>query len=463
MKVNILLRNILKTLLLFLATCCLLISCKDNDFSTNPSHKLSFSKNVLNFDTLFTTIGSTTRTFMVYNRNNQPLRISEIRLPENSMFRMNVDGVSGNVMTNVEIRAKDSMFVFVEVTINPANEQLPFLVEDSIMFYTNTNVQHVKLTAYGQDAVIFRNRTLPDTTLLGEKPYLIFGDLIAENLTIEKNSRLFFRHNANLIVNGNLRINGTREEPVIFRGDRLDNFLQDFKYDDLPGQWGGIVLASERNHYINFANIRNGKTGIRIDSAKLKIENSMIHNFDDCGIKAKHAEIWIGNSLIANCGENCLQFVGGKHDIVQSTIANFYSNLSADTHRKDVAVLLTNSDGDENVALSQATFINSIVYGSFQNEITLRKKDEIEFNYSFQHCLLRAKESDFDENNLLNIIWNENPEFVSAKFPYDFRLKANSPAIDKGDPSVLLMYPYDLDGNLRTGNPDLGAYKHTTE
>jgi hypothetical protein len=460
-----LLRNTFKTLLLLLAIGCLFISCNDDDFSTNPSYQLSFSRDTLTFDTLFTTVGSTTQAFMIYNKNSKPIKISEIKLADNSTFRINVDGVSGHLFTNVEIRANDSLYVFVEVTIDPKDENLPFLVEDSILFYTNTNAQQVKLIAYGQDAIVFTSRTLPDTTLLGEKPYLIYGDLIAANLTIEKNCKLYFHNKANLIVNGDLRINGTPEEPVILRGDRLDYFMEGYKYDDLPGQWGGILLTgSGRDHYIGFANIRNGKTGIQLENSTLKIENTLIHNFDTCGIKAKQAEIWIGNSLIANCAENCLQFTGGRYNIIQTTIAGYYSNMSADTRRSGTSVLLKNTDGKDNYALSQANFKNTIIYGSLQNEITLIKEDAAEFNYSFSHCLLKAKENDFDNDKMTGNSWNEDPSFISTKFVYDFRLDANSPAIAKGDASTLSTYPYDLDGVLRPAEtPDLGAYEHVTE
>ena len=76
-----------------------LLSCDglDENYSNNPNHRLSFSVDTLSFDTVFTTIGSATKEFMIYNRNDQPLLISEIMLAsgEETGFRINVDGRKG--------------------------------------------------------------------------------------------------------------------------------------------------------------------------------------------------------------------------------------------------------------------------------------------------------------------------------------------------------------------------------
>jgi hypothetical protein len=96
-------------------------SCRKDEIITDSSAKLSFSTDTLIVDTVFSTIGSTTRRIVVYNRNNQRINISTIAVAGglNSQFRINVDGVSGNQHQNVEIEANDSLFIFVEVTIDP--------------------------------------------------------------------------------------------------------------------------------------------------------------------------------------------------------------------------------------------------------------------------------------------------------------------------------------------------------
>ena len=101
-----------------------LSSCDDELFTTDPEKVLTFSADTLTFDTVFTTIGSTTEKILVFNPNNRALRISSIALAggANSQFRLNVDGNINvnNEFTDIEISAKDSMYIFIEVTADVA-------------------------------------------------------------------------------------------------------------------------------------------------------------------------------------------------------------------------------------------------------------------------------------------------------------------------------------------------------
>ena len=91
---------ILATLLLNMLPAC---DGLDDHYSTNPTYRLSFSTDTLAFDTIFSTIGSTTRQFMIYNKNSEPLSIESIMLAsgEATGFRMNVDGRKGSSFNNV--------------------------------------------------------------------------------------------------------------------------------------------------------------------------------------------------------------------------------------------------------------------------------------------------------------------------------------------------------------------------
>ena len=114
-------------------------SCKkERLYSYDNSLKLSFSSDTVTFDTVFTTIGSSTRQLMIYNNNDDNLIINSVRLAggTSSQFSINLDGESGYDFSNVEIYAKDSLFLFVRVTINPNNDNNPFFVEDQLIFET---------------------------------------------------------------------------------------------------------------------------------------------------------------------------------------------------------------------------------------------------------------------------------------------------------------------------------------
>ena len=123
----------------------------------NRDHRLAFSTDTMVFDTVFTTIGSSTRNFRVYNPNRQSIEISSVRLAggANSPFRMNVDGEPTNHAQNLTVAPGDSLFVFVEVTIDPNNQNSPLRTMDSIVFETNGNLQDVKLVAWGQDVHLY--------------------------------------------------------------------------------------------------------------------------------------------------------------------------------------------------------------------------------------------------------------------------------------------------------------------
>ena len=229
----------------------LLTSCIDDDFTTNPSHILAFSTDTVAFDTVFTTIGTSTRSFRIYNPNKKLLNISSIKLAdaERSGFHINVDGMSGDQFTDVEIRGKDSLYIFVEANIDPTNQDNPIFIVDSIVFLTNGVQQDVKLTAYGQDVIIKRGETLTaDTRLTAERPYLIYDSLVVApgaTLHIEPGARVHFHHKASLLVQGRLQAEGSIENQIQIRGDRLDRLFADLPYDNLGGQWGGIRFYPE--------------------------------------------------------------------------------------------------------------------------------------------------------------------------------------------------------------------------
>ena len=72
-------------------------ACRRISFIEDSGAKLTFSRDTVKFDTVFTTVGSATRSFKIYNPYNENIRISSIELMggEPSNFRMNVDGQIG--------------------------------------------------------------------------------------------------------------------------------------------------------------------------------------------------------------------------------------------------------------------------------------------------------------------------------------------------------------------------------
>ena len=162
-------------------------SCDDLDnYSTNPSHTLTFSQDTLRMDTILTELGTSTHILKVYNRNKEPLLISSIHLADgnNSGFRINVDGIKGNSHRDVEIRERDSLFIFVEATLPSTDNDDVVFRKDSIVFMTNGVTQDVKLLAYGQDFIPFRGKVITqDTIIRSRRPIVIYDSLYQLSLS----------------------------------------------------------------------------------------------------------------------------------------------------------------------------------------------------------------------------------------------------------------------------------------
>jgi hypothetical protein len=485
---------ILRKIQLFFSLFVLLViaiefsACRDDVYSTNPNDKLTFSTDTLAFDTVFTTLGSATSKIMIYNRNNVALKISLLGIAggKDSPFKITVDGSlnANNQFEDLEIRAKDSLYVFVAVTVNPTNSDSPVFIRDSLVLQTNGINQNIKLQAFGQDIKILRNkRILNDTTLTAEKPYLIYGNLTvdtAKTLTLNPGCKLYFHNNANLIVYGNLKAEGTTDKPISLRGDRLDNikFATPFPYNNVSGQWGGLYLLWKGgNHVLNHVNMNSGYVGIYFSNEDrntiptLEIANSRIQNFLLDGLFVQNGNVQVTNTEISNTGSYSVYLNGGKHSFIQSTIANYFNNSSVQPTSRDgkPAVMIMDMN---RAAPMQSFFQNCVISGSADNEFSLASPFLNLYDGVFDHCYIRKPEA-LDLPQFTAIRWSQKTDtlFKSIRYNYvkntyfDFRLDSVSPARGIGantDPAVVAKYHLntDLNGSPRpTDKPDAGAYQ----
>jgi len=456
--------------------------CNDEYFSTNPKYKLEFSTDTLTFDTVFTTIGSATSKILVYNRNNVALRISHIGIAggKNSSFRINVDGSSSadNQFKNIEIRAKDSLYIFMTVNVNPTNVNSP-VIEDSLTFQTNGVNQNIKLQAFRQNMIPLKNkRFLNDTTLNDNLPYIIYDSLVISSnktLTLQPGCKLYFHNNANLIVHGNLSAIGTAEKPIIMRGDRLDKvkFVDPVPYNLISGQWGGVyLLGDEGNHVLKHVNMNSGYVGVyffnnnRNKLPNLEISDCRIHNFLLYGLTVQNGNITVTNTEISNTSSYSVYLNGGKHTFIQSTIANYYNSAVQPASRDNKpAVMIMNLN---RVAPMETVFLNCVITGSLENEFSLASKYLTLYKGTFDHCYIR-KTPATDLPQFTNIRWYQKNDTVFKSINYDeakgtyynFMPDSVSPVRGLADPAVISEYhlEYDLNGNLRDDKPDAGAYE----
>lgn len=470
--------------LLFMAG--MLISCDDSFLPGEDRAKgpIGFSKDTLSFDTVFTTIGSTTSKILIYNYQNKPVTIDEIRLSggAGSSFRLNVDGVKSadNSFKDITIRGRDSMYVFVEVTVDPQGVNNPVMITDSILFQVEGGKQRVLLEAYGQDMEIFRDKyILNDTILSGEKPYLVYGYLAIDSgktLTLPPGCSLYFHNNANLVVYGNLKAMGTFDQPVVMRGDRLDKvrFETPVPYNYVAGQWGGVHLLSKTgNHELNHVNMSSGYAGIYFYNSdeqykpSLKITNCRIHNFLLYNLVAVNGDVLAANSEITNSGSYTVYLSGGKHEFYHCTIANYFSyNPVAPISREQTPAFMMMDLGR---TLPMQTIVrNCIITGTASNELVLASKYPELYNADISYSYIRrSKESTLPFYD--HIRWYDYSDEVFKNIRYDteagtyfnFVPDSLSPVRGLSDQEISGEYPIDLNGKSRFADnaPDAGAYE----
>lgn len=448
--------------------------CEQEELLKDPEARLFFSKDTVNFDTIFTTLGSTTRQLKVYNRYNKTIRISEIRLAggESSPFRLNIDGISTSRQTNIEILPKDSLYIFVQVTIDPKNSNAPVLVHDSILFTTNNTVQDVDLVAWGQDMHLILADTIHQPTIWpADKPYLIRYYLIVDSaqvLTIEAGVKIYMHRDAVMEIRGSLHAQGTLDQPIYIQGDRLEK-----DYDDIPGQWLALAFSpSSTDNLLEYTNIRNGvviQIGRLEDprNVPVAIKNCQIFNMSFAGIYAFGASITAENLVVADAGTLLLGlFKGGTYRFFHCTLNNkgvlFYN-------RSAPSVILTNYFVGQNQTeytgdLQEAIFGNCIIWGNLENELALSLKPGAGMaNYKFKNCLLRLDPSKLplnDINHFDSVWYNTSPTFRDAD-KWNFIPDSTSFSNNKGSLSIANLVPFDLRGKdrLADGNPDLGAFE----
>ncbi|MCD4745912.1 MAG: hypothetical protein K8R58_06400, partial [Bacteroidales bacterium] len=435
-------QKIIKTGIFLIFILLILFSCrKDDEIDTNPSLKLEFSTDSIIFDTVFSTVGSTTKHLMVYNTNKNKINISSIQLAggSNSPYRINIDGSPAVTLNNIEIAGNDSLYVFIKVTVDPTNQNSPLVIKDSIIFETNSNIQDIDLIAWGQDAYYFIADTyvqgLPpyiivahensDTTWDSQKPYLIYGYAVVDStaiLRIDAGANIHFHNNSGLWVykGGSIKVNGTLDFPVTFQGDRLEQY-----YKDIPGQWDRIWLnEGSIDNEFNYAVIKNGYIGIQAETMvndmgnQLILKNTIIKNMSRWGIFTKFYKITAINNVIANCAENTLFLsTGGNYDFRQCTFANYWNN----SVRQDPSFIISNYiiliDNNGNAItylgdLSKAYFGNCIIYGNLDEEILLAEEQGVAFNYRFDHSLMKTQINISDPTYYLECKKNLDPKFI---------------------------------------------------
>jgi len=486
----------------------------DLSFSPAQTQDIRFSSDTVYLDTVFTSIGSSTYNLRIYNQANHNIKIGSIRLGQasDSQFRLNVDGMHGQDFNDVEILANDSIYVFIETTVNIKdyaanapeflyNDQLLVdeqtvelitLVKDAIFLYPKREDGFKEMIPLGTDeegnAFGIEGFYLEDNELIftNERPYVIYGYAgvpSEKTVRFEAGARIHFHDNSGLIAaeSSSVHVLGEQsadaemqEGEVIFEGDRLEPF-----FENIPGQWGAIWLtAGSTNHIFRHATIKNASVGILMDyndeteNPTLVLEQTQIHNSSAVGLWAKTGHVRAVNSIFGNAG-NASFFgnIGGSYEFTHCTFANYWNR----SFRSTPAVILNDyvpiSETEDFVMpLEKAVFANCIIDGNQTVEFGVEQKGDQELSFSLDHTALRFSTADetiyenpyydFSSSTLYpKLILNKQTAFHQPS-TNDFRISQESEVIGLGKSTHAASVPVDLNGVDRTNLPDLGAFQH---
>lgn len=425
---------------------------------------LTFSADTILFDTLFVSRGSITKRLKIYNPNKNKVNVDRIYLgkQDNSEFEIAVSGVSAYDLSDVAILGNDSLLILVSVNMDPNDQNLSFLVKDSIILSTNSHNQDVKLIAWGQNARFLGDSILSSNTVWDpDLPYVLYKSILVDSLcelTIEAGTQIYSAPNAYLIVKGTLKVTGDTENRVIFLQER-----QEEKYRNIPGQWGGIIfLEGSVSNHIGFTDIRNAQVGLRIGTPDMdtipdvKVYNTKIENMTDAGILSFTSDLYMENSLVNNCGVYMIaNLAGGNYEYVHCTFINFTKYFYRQIPSVVVADNVELENGEKIIAPVQVKLVNSILWGDLNEEIMISYIDINNVDIYSSYCILKTSEMMFNgSGNQLST----KKDYMKFKDPdnYDFRPDSLSPAINQG---ISVGIEIDLDGMARDSLPDIGAYE----
>ena len=478
---------------------CVLQGCLKDDAMTSGPIDIGFSVDTLHFDTVFTQVGSATRSFKIYNHENSDIILSSVELREGdqSSFRMNVDGIPGQAVSNVRIPEGDSIYIFIEVTIDPDQpvSESPFVIEEYIDVHIEGYSESILVDAWGQNANYIPNRFNKGRVYRLDcdnvawwddpKPYVIYGLLYIDScvLNIVGGTEIYihggitrvedtsgssrFINDGNIVVGpeGRMVTIGTPDNPVIFSGDRLES-----EFNNVRGQWGGIrLLPGSTGTTLTGAIIRNSIFGVYVDSlAEVVISKTQIFNTSNAGLIAFHAgNVEVTNSLIhSNSTNSVILSFGGKHNFRYTTLANFGNDREA--------LFMTNHfcydfPECENWPVNDldATFVNCIMTGSNRDEVWLSAREEARADVMIDHCIIRVEElldedqyPDFLEDfTMSSLNCNSTDSLFADESNYDFHLDSLSKAEGRARPLNAIFN--DLENTPRDPqNPDIGCYEY---
>ena len=473
----------------------LAVACSDYEsFSDSPSFRLSFSEDTIAFDTLISTIPSSTKTLYAFNNNKDGMRISTIQLEggRDSRFRVNVDGrfLADGVWHDFEVLKHDSLVIRIEMTPPEVGSNEPLYFEDKLHFLLENGAQQTVVLSGGSiDAYIQKNGLMieSDETLLTDKPYVIYDSQVVKEgatLTLTEGTKLMFHDKAALHVRGKLVVQGSIEKPVILRGDRMDHMFDYLRYDNTPSRWEGVIIhKGSYDNEFHQCDLHSSCFGIIVEDTEevtpdeskpsVTLDCCIFHNIGGDGLQLNNCISKVTNTQISNTLGHTVNITGGSHAFIYCTMAQFYpftANIGDALH------LASSEDGGEYGLLRKAHFINCVITGYGEDVIMGENiPEDGSCDYLFHHCFLNTPPDDNEQ--FVDCIFDQDKKkdeedklvrqdnfvlFDTENFIYDFTPKAESLIRSLADPAYKGLPAFDRRGinRLADEGPDAGCYEY---
>jgi hypothetical protein len=253
--------------------------------------------------------------------------------------------------------------------------------------------------------------------------------------------------------------------------------------------------------------IRNGISGLTFDEStperkKIDIRNSQIKNMDGNVLWAVNCHIEASNTEFSNASKYLVMLSGGNYQFTHCTMVNYMpaammSNKGIHFQSLTLSdnIIYMDAEGKEDkrsFPLQQAFFDNCIIDGSLSPDTTRKYRGEImfstdsafmdgnseQFNYRFNHCVIKTKRVDNERfNEVLFIVDTnvDNTKYIKSDsknreeeydFIFDFRLANESTGIGKADRRISELFPVDRYGINRLESefvPSIGAYEYVPQ
>ena len=469
--------RLLPLVLVLLIGLLVLQACERDDRYQGTDGVLIFSEDTLTFDTVFTTIGSVTRSIRIENPLNEDVLIDQIALDGTygDWFRINVDGIPGDEIDDVLVPADDYIYLFAEIHITGENipdVNDPFVLQDAIRYRYNGIEQTSYLRAWGQNAYFHYGEIYASGTVTwtSDKPHVIvrnenfIGVGVEDDATlvIDPGCQIYVHPGSGLFVDGRLEALGTAGDTIVFQSDRIEETALD--QSTTGGLWFGIGLLSGSEADLRHVTIRQATYGLMVrnflngdpadfgnaSKPQVTLEACRIAYTSAGALIAGNADLTASNCLFHTTdGSIATLAYGGPYTFEHCTFAD---DVGSDENAVVALTTFVSIAGRGAFApITDATFTNCIVHTSFGEGLLFNRQGG-SITASFDHCLLSTE---LDTTTFTDCLIGEDPRFVDPSEGL-FRPDSSSVVIDAGTSTTL---GTDLLGAARVlgAAPDLGA------